>query len=98
MIMDEVTNKRKFNAESVSPEANQAKKYQGDVSLENRSDAFASLPGDHCPYCEKVCLPESRSIQCDLCGVWVHALCVNISAGLYGKLTVVCEIIIATHT
>ena len=61
------------------------------MSPENRIDAFASLPGDHCPYCEKVCLPESKSIQCGLSGIWFHALCVNISAGLYSKLTVVCE-------
>jgi len=82
--MDEAANKRKFNAESVSPEANQAKMYQGDVSPENRSDAFASLPGGHCPYCEKVYLLESRSIQLGVtCVEYGFMLC---SAGLYSTL------------
>ena len=58
--------KRKLNADSVSPEANQAKKHQGGSPPINGGDAFASLPGAQCPHCGEACLSESKAVQCDL--------------------------------
>ena len=63
--MDEWPTKRKLNPESVSPEANQAKKHQ--VGL--LPDTFIqSLPGEVCPHCKKECTLESKALHCDLCG------------------------------
>ena len=39
-------NIRKLNPESLSPEANLAKKHQGGSSPENRDERFASLSGE----------------------------------------------------
>ena len=79
--------KRKLSPESVSPETNQAKKYQGDSSPVSRNDALASLPGVRCPHCSETCLSESNAVQCDLCGIWAHAECEGISNELYGKFS-----------
>ena len=82
--------KRKLSPGSVSPETNQAKKYQGDSSPVNRNDVLASLPGARCPHCSEACLSESNAVQCDLCGIWAHAECEGISNELYDKLSDVC--------
>jgi len=82
--------KRKLSGDSVSPETNQAKKHQGDLSPVNSGDVLASLPGAQCPHCSEPCLPESKAIQCDLCGIWVHAECESISNELYDKFSDVC--------
>ena len=82
--------KRKLNVDSVSPEANQAKKHQGGSPPINGGDAFASLPGAQCPHCGEACLSESKAVQCDLCGIWVHAVCEGISNELYDKFNDVC--------
>ena len=88
--MSEGAYKRKLNSESLSPEANQAKKYQVGSSPENRSECFESLPGDRCPHCSENCLSESKAVQYDLCGVWAHAKCDGISVVLYDKFNAVC--------
>jgi len=75
--------KRKLNPESVSPEANLAKKHHG-------SDDFANFPGARCPHCSEVCVSDSKAVQCDLCGVWAHAVCEGISIESYDRFNDVC--------
>ena len=83
--------KRKLQPDSVSPEANQAKKYQGSSTPEVRRDTIVkSLLGDVCPHCSKECCSESKAVQCDLCGTWAHACCEGISNDLYDKFNVLC--------
>jgi len=43
---------------------------------------LANLPGDVCGHCKKRCTDsgeQGQAVQCDLCGVWVHASCDGIS-------------------
>ena len=64
----------------MSPEVNQAKKHQVGIL----PDAFIhSLLGEICPHCKKECTLESKALQCDFCGIWVHAECEGISSELY---------------
>ena len=88
--MSKDSSKRKLNSESVPLEANQAKKHQGGLSPENRSNHFASLPSEQCPHCSEVYLPESKVAKCDLCRVWAHAECEGIFVKLYDKFNAVC--------
>jgi len=85
-------NNRKLNLELVSPETNQAKKYQESSSPLASDNGFSSLPGARYPYCCEACLPESRAAQHDPCGMWAHAVCEGISDELYGEFSDVCII------
>ena len=42
-----------------------------------------SLPGENYPHCSEVCNAENKAVQCDLCGIWVHAECKGIPSECY---------------
>ena len=45
---------------------------------EHVSPEIVSKPANVCGHCSKRCIskgPSSEAIQCDLCGLWVHAAC-----------------------
>jgi len=77
--------KCKLPTSSESPEAHQAKKHQG----AGEQPQPPNLLGDCCGYCNKKCTTRgktSEAIQCDLCCVWVHAHCEDISRDQYKNL------------
>ena len=50
---------------------------------------LANLPGDICGHCKERCTEtgkQGQAVQCDLCGVWVHASCDGISVDQYELL------------
>ena len=54
-----------------------------------KKGVLANLPGDICGHCKEHCTEtgkQGQAIQCDLCGVWVHASCDGISVDQYELL------------
>ena len=50
---------------------------------------LTNLSGDICRHCDKQCTEtgeQGQAIQCDLCGVWVHAVCDGINKNHYQGL------------
>ena len=60
-----------------------------DTSPEKRDAVVNSLPGESCPHCSVACTAESRAVQCDLCGIWVHAECEGIPSECYENFNTV---------
>jgi len=62
--MNDGSNKRKLNPESVSPEAHQTKKRQGGSSPNSQAadELVKSLPGEVCDHCKKECTSESKAL------------------------------------
>ena len=85
--MDELPTKRKLNPESVSPEANQTKKHQ--VGLSHHALYNPFLVRSAPTVLKKECALESKASQCDLCGIWEHAECEEISSKLYNNFNYV---------
>ena len=52
-------------------------------------EVLTNFSGDICRHCDKQCTEtgeQGQAIQCDLCGVWVHAVCDGISKDHYQGL------------
>ena len=67
--------------------AGQVKRKRPDDSPEK--GVLANLSGDICGHCTQRCTEsgkQGQAVQCDLCGVWVHAECDGISADQYKLL------------
>jgi len=83
------------------PEVNDAQSSQGQTPARGpkrkkpdsedspEKGVLASLPGDICGHCKKRCTvsgKQGQAVQCDLCGVWVHASCDGIGVEQYKQL------------
>ena len=49
----------------------------------DKTEEILSKPMDLCGKCNKKCTTKGESIQCDLCGLWAHASCEDISKDQY---------------
>ena len=49
----------------------------------DKSEQILSKPLDICGKCNKKCSSEGESIQCELCGLWAHASCENVTREQY---------------
>ena len=60
----------------------QVKRHKPDSDDSPVKGVLSNLSGDVCGHCNKQCTEtgeQGQAIQCDLCGVWVHAVCDGIS-------------------
>ena len=48
----------------------------------DKSYYVLNKPLDVCGKCNKKCMPKGEAIQCDLCCMWVHAMCEGIARGI----------------
>ena len=48
-----------------------------------------SCPGGSCIKCNETLGADSKAVQCDLCGAWIHSKCEGVSVEIYGKMNVV---------
>ena len=62
--------------------SNRGKRKKPDDSPD-QTDMVLSRAMDLCGKCNKKCTSKSESIQCDLCGLLVHASCEDISKDQY---------------
>ena len=58
------------------------KKHDADGSPD-KSEQVLNISLDVCGKCNKKCSPKSESIRCNLCSVWVHASCENLTRDEY---------------
>ena len=61
---------------------NRTKRKKPDDSPD-KTDEILNKAMDLCGKCNKKCTTKGESIQCDLCGLWVHASCEDISKDQY---------------
>ena len=59
------------------------------VSPEKRGKPLGTLTGGCCIKCEEELGADSKAVQCDLCGSWIHAVCENISGDVYDSMNTV---------
>ena len=71
---------------SQPPENWHRKKCPLSVSPTKRQDQPSDLPGECCIKCEIELGVESKLIQCDLCGSWIHPQCKNVSDEVYENI------------
>jgi len=67
----------------------QVKRHKPDSDDSPMKSMLSNLSGDICGHCKKQCTEtgeQGQAIQCDFCGVWVHAVCDGISKGQYESL------------
>ena len=67
----------------------QVKRHKPDSDDSPVKGVLSNLSGDVCGHCNKQCTEtgeQGQAIQCDLCGVWVHAVCDGISKAQYQSL------------
>ena len=80
-------------SESTAPDAEvlqkRSRKRPLSVSPQKRGESLRTLPGGCCIKCNDELGADSKAIQCDLCGSWIHAACENISDEVYGNMNVV---------
>ena len=65
------------------------KRHKPDLDDSPVKGILKNLSGDICRHCDKQCIEtgeQGQAIQCDLCGVWVHAACDGISKDHYQGL------------
>lgn len=61
------------------------------VSPSKCQKSLQNLPGGCCLRCSVVLGPESKAVQCDLCGAWLHSKCEGMSDEMYDKVNAVLE-------
>ena len=59
------------------------------VSPEKVQESLQNLPGGNCFKCKQVLGADSKAVQCDLCGAWIHVKCEGVSDEVYSKLNAV---------
>jgi len=59
------------------------------VSPEKRQDSLRDLPGGCCIKCNQTLGADSKAVQCDLCGAWIHAVCEGFSDDVYDQINAV---------
>jgi len=59
------------------------------VSPEKRQANLQNLPGGCCIKCNQALGAESKAVQCDLCGAWIHAICEGFSDDTYDEINAV---------
>jgi len=81
----EITN----TASSQRTPARAPKRKKPDSEDSPEKGVLTKLPGDICGHCKERCTDsgkQGQAVQCDLCGVWVHASCDGISVDQYTQL------------
>jgi len=74
---------------SVPPEKRHRHKRPLSVSPEKRQEGLQNLPGGSCIKCDQALGPDSKAVQCDLCGAWIHSKCEGVSDEVYDKMNAV---------
>jgi len=67
----------------------QVKRCKPDLDDSPVKSVLSNLSGDICGHCNKQCTEvgeQGQAIQCDICDVWVHAVCDGISEDQYQNL------------
>ena len=87
MSTDTVT----IEARSSQPPAEKRQRNKRPLSLSpiKRQEQLKNLPGGCCIKCEVELGPESKAIQCDLCGSWIHSQCESVSDEVYENINTV---------
>jgi len=71
---------------SEPPGKRQRNKRPLSVSPAKRQELLRNLPGGSCLKCDQELGAESKALQCDLCGSWIHSECESISDETYESL------------
>ena len=71
---------------SEPPGKRKRNKRQLSVSPTKRQEQLRNLPGGCCIKCDQELGVESKALQCDLCGSWIHSECESISDEVYENL------------
>ena len=59
------------------------------VSPEKVQESLQNFPDGNCFKCKQVLRTDSKAVQCDLCGAWIHVKCEWVSDEVYSKLNAV---------
>ena len=59
------------------------------LSPEKLQESLQNLPGGNCLKCNEALGTDSKAVQCDLCGAWIHSKCEGVSDEIYDKMNVV---------
>jgi len=59
------------------------------ISTEKRGKPLSTLTGGCCIKYEEEPTADSKAVQCDLCGLWIQAVCENTSDDVYDSMNAV---------
>jgi len=71
---------------SAPPEKHHRPKRPLSVSPGKHQESLQNLPGGSCIKWNQVLGADSKAVQCDLCGAWIHSKCEGVSNEIYSMI------------